>query len=129
MIEDGAFRNDKWCSLSLPTGLKKAEIGSLPVKKLVIPAGCKVSLDVDGHSSETCLRAKTLVVKDKSLNLLKLDVEYNETLWENEYFEEDNKAKSAYAKKTIYAYEDSKAYKQINNIAEKYHIILKKING
>lgn len=129
VIEDCAFRNDKWCSLSLPTGLKKAEIGSLPVKKLVIPAGCKVSLDVDEHSSETCLRAKTLVVKDKSLNLLKLDVEYNETLWENEYFEEDNKAKSAYAKKTIYAYEDSKAYKQIKKIAEKYHIILKKING
>lgn len=127
VIEEGAFRNEKWCSLSLPSGLKKAEIGSLPVKKLVIPKGCKVTLDVDQHSSETSLRAKTLVVKDKTLNLLKLDKEYNETLWENEYFEEDTRPKSAYAKKTIYAYKDSKAYKQIIKIAKKYHMKLKKL--
>ena len=121
VIEERAFRNEKWCSLSLPSGLKKAEIGSLPVKKLVIPKGCKVTLDESG------LRAKTLVVKDKTLNLLKLDKEYNETLWENEYFEEDTRPKSVYAKKTIYAYEDSKAYKQIIKIAKKYHMKLKKL--
>lgn len=129
VIEEGAFRNTKWCSISLPSGLKKAEIGSLPVKKLVIPAGCKVTLDVDHHSSQTWLRAKTLVVKDKSLNLLKLDKEYQETLWDNEFFDEDDKAKSVYAKKTIYAYEDSKTYKQIGKIAKKYHIELKKLKG
>lgn len=116
VIGEGAFRSKKWCPLSLPMGLKKAEIGSLPVKKLVIPKECKVTLDVDQHSSETFLRAKTLVVKDKSLNLLKLDKEY---MFERE--------KSVYAKKTIYAYKDSKAYKQLKKIAKKYHIKLKKL--
>lgn len=121
ILEDGAFSNKNWISLSLPAGIEEVEIGTLPVKELEIPAGCKkVRLDVDMHSEQTWLRAKTLIVRSLSLDLIKMDRNYCNEIQQG-YIEEG----SVYSGKTICAYKDSKAYKQLKKIAKKYKITLK----
>lgn len=121
ILEDGAFYNKNWISLSLPAGIEEVEIGTLPVKELEIPAGCKkVRLEVDQHSEQTWLRAKTLIVRSLSLDLIKMDRNYCNEIQQG-YIEEG----SVYSGKTICAYEDSKAYKQLKKIAKKYKITLK----
>lgn len=121
ILEEGAFCNKKWISLSLPAGIEEVEIGTLPVKELEIPAACKkVRLDVDMHSEQTWLKAKTLIVRSLSLDLIKMDRNYCNELEEG-WFDEG----SVYSGKTIYAYKSSKAYKQLSKIAKKFRIKLK----
>lgn len=117
-----AFDNTHWLDLSLPNGIEEVEIGSLPVKKLDIPAGCKkVELDEDHHGEQCGIRAKTLIVRSLSLDMILLDREcWYDVEGDAEYFHE-----SAYKGKTIYAYKDSKAYKQLAPVAKAYHIKLK----
>lgn len=117
-----AFDNEHWLELSLPNGIEEVEIGSLPVKKLDIPAGCKkVELDEDHHGELCDIRAKTLVVRSLSLDMILLDREcWYDVEGDAEYFHE-----SVYKGKTIYAYKDSIAYKQLAPVAKAYHIKLK----
>ncbi len=121
ILQEGVFRNRHWLALSLPAGIEEVEIGSIPVKELEIPAGCqKVMLDVDQHSEQTWLKAKTLIVRSLSLDLIKMDRNYCNEIEEGLIDEG-----SVYSGKTIYAYKDSKAYKQLKKIAKKYKINLK----
>lgn len=92
ILNVGAFYNyDKnWITLSLPAGIEKVEIGSLPVKVLEIPVGVKrVMLDEEDPK----IRAQTLIVRSLSLDV-------SEISW-------------CSAGKTIYAYKDSRAYQQL----------------
>lgn len=111
-----------WLDLSLPNGIEEVEIGSLPVKKLDIPAGCKkVELD-ESHHGELCdIRAKTLIVRSLSLDMILLDRE----CWYDVEEDKEDLNESVYKGKTIYAYKNSKAYKQLAPIAKAYHIRLK----
>lgn len=117
--------NENWLDLSLPEGIEEVEIGSLPVRELEIPAGVKkVKLDVDLHGDQSEIRAETLIVRSRSLDLIKMDKDYS--------FEMRNgntPEKNAYSGKTICAYEDSKAYKQLKPVAEIYGITLKLLEG
>lgn len=125
ILNEGAFRNKNWLALSLPAGIEEVEIGSISVKELEIPAGCKkVTLDVDQHSEQTWLRAKTLIVRSLSLDLIQMDRNYCNEIEEGLIDEG-----SVYSGKTIYAYKDSKAYKQLKKIAKKYKINLKVLEG
>lgn len=118
-----AFDNTHWLTLSLPKGIEEVEIGSLPVKKLDIPAGCKkVELDVDQHAGQCGIWAKTLIVRSLSLDLIAMD---RECWYDVEEDEEAPDEESVYKGKTIYAYKDSKAYKQLAPVAKAYHIKLK----
>lgn len=127
ILKQRAFdRCNKWLDLSLPKGIEEVEIGSLKVKKLEIPAGCKkVRLDVDMHIGQCGIWAKTLIVRSRSLNMIAMDQE----CWYDAEIDEDDLEESVYKGKTIYAYKDSKAYKQLKPVAEIYGIKLKLLKG
>ena len=124
ILEYCAFYNEKghWLTLSLPAGIEEVEIASLPVKELEIPAGVK-KVELDEELSK--IRAKTLIVRSRSLNMIAMD---RECCYDTEISEYDIE-ESVYKGKTIYAYKDSKAYKQLKPIAEIYGIKLKLLEG
>lgn len=124
ILEYCAFYNEKghWLTLSLPAGIEEVEIASLPVKELEIPAGVK-KVELDEELSK--IRAKTLIVRSRSLNMIAMDQE----CWYDAEIDEDDLEESVYKGKTIYAYKDSKAYKQLKPVAEIYGIKLKLLKG
>lgn len=114
VMEEEAFAYTRVRQMELPKGLRTAEIGSLPVKELVIPkklGDIWVAHDEDGAG---ILCAKKLYIKNPALDLNSI-----------ENYEGD----SIFSCKDIYAYEGSLPYRQMMEVAEQYLITVHKLSG
>ena len=112
VLEERAFYKSKLKSIKLPEGLREAEIGSIPVHKLVLPKNLgDVTAEID-YDYAADIIADIIVVKNPALNLENLEV------WECQ--------DSNLTKKVIYAYKGSAAYM---NFKDRNDVKLKRLKG
>lgn len=116
ILEAGSFKGTNLTSITFPSGLRRAEIASIPVKKLVIPKtlGEISYLYLDGG----VVQAKELIIKNPALDIEEL-LSVSQLYGKN----------GILRKKTIYAYKGSVSYKQIKKYAKKGKIKLKILKG
>ncbi len=111
VLEELAFYKSKLKSIKFPEGLREAEIGSIPVHKLVLPKNLgDVTAEMDYNYAG--IIADVIVVKNPALNLEDLEV------WDCQ--------DSNLTKKVIYAYKGSAAYM---NFKDRNDVRLKRLKG
>lgn len=110
-----AFAKSKLKLLKLPEGLREAEIGSIPVHKLVIPENLgNVTIEND-YTYENVIMADIIVIKNPMLAIYNWDTDDYSSIWTG---------------KTVYAYKGSESYedaKRISKYAKKFK--LKRLKG
>lgn len=119
ILGEGCFKDTKLTSITFPHGLRKAEIASIPVKKLIIPKtlGEIMYIHADDEK-EDIVHAEKLIIKNPMLDIREL--ESTAKLF----------GKSGILRgKTIYAYKGSVPYRQIKKYAKKGKVKLKVIKG
>ncbi|MCH5264695.1 MAG: leucine-rich repeat domain-containing protein [Lachnospiraceae bacterium] len=115
ILEPEAFRATKIRELTLPEGLREAEIGSIPVKGLIIPENLgEVSL-YETEEGNNLLIANSLIIENPALDL--------------EALENEEGKDSVFTCKKIYAYEGSLPYRQIDKVKDTYIIDLYALPG
>lgn len=107
-IEAYAFDETEIESIKFPAGLRKVEIGTIPVEKLTIPETLgEVSVENgDYDTGEGSLNVHTLVIKNPALDLWGM---------ENSITDGDS---SVFDDITVYVYKGSKPYKQLKKFAK-----------
>ncbi|MCH5251826.1 MAG: leucine-rich repeat protein [Lachnospiraceae bacterium] len=110
-----AFARTKVRELVLPEGLREAEIGSIPVKELVIPEKLGMVTVYERDEGEGFLWADKLIIENPALDL--------------EALENEEGKDSLFTCKKIYAYEGSLPYRQMDKVKDTYVIDLFALPG
>ncbi len=115
VLGEEAFRSTRIRRLTLPQGLRKAEIGSIPAKELVLPEGLGEVSVFDPDEEGGYILADKLIIENPALDLFALE-------------NEEGKDSIFFCKK-IYAYEGSLPYRQIDQVKDAYIIDLYPLPG
>lgn len=119
ILEEGSFKDTQLTSITFPSGLRRAEISSIPVKKLILPKTLgEIEYFLSASSKEKIMRAKTLVIKNPALDIKNLKSV-------SQLFGKNGILRG----KTIYTYKGSVSYRQIKKYAKKGKIKLKVLKG
>lgn len=107
-IKEYAFDETEIESIKFPSGLRKVEIGTIPVEKLTIPETLgEISVENDDYDTgEGSLNVDTLVIKNPALDLFPI---------ENNIIDDEA---SIFNNITVYVYKGSKPYNQLKKFAK-----------